>query len=176
MSSRPRQKSAPESPAARLALAGIVIGSGYLLLSAGAALYHPRHRPSPADTAASPSGRSLEACWNDLMSLVDAHEEQIRRSARLVGRYDGDAIQSWSVQQAEWRERWHSVGRRCRWDDSDGRPGLTFKEERVLRAYRELWDHAEQCDLRIMKYARAGSGAWFVLSRDLESLGAEFNR
>jgi hypothetical protein len=92
----------------------VAIGTLYLLLSVGVALYQRRNVVLGDRISTQLKPGEIKGCFEELHDVSVALEKHLENAYHLLGGYDSEEARRWADEGEMWRRRWLVLGERCR--------------------------------------------------------------
>lgn len=135
-------------------LAFVTVGSTYVLGSVGVTIYRRRAPVSPgAPVSDAPTRNELEGCFEELDDLAESLEKHLENFHHLLAGYDPDEAQRWADDGSRWRQRWQTLGRRCRFPEVHGRQ-LRAELEEMAALHEELGESEARYTQELLRFGK----------------------
>jgi hypothetical protein len=116
----------------------VSVGSLYLLVSVGVAIYRRRHAvPASAMVSAPITDQEMRSCYEELDDVMQALQKHLENFHHLLAGYDPAEAQRWAEEGMFWHRQWKVLGQRCRFEEIRA-TRLRKELEEMATAYQEL--------------------------------------
>jgi hypothetical protein len=152
-----------------LVLGFVSLGSAYMLVSVGVAIYRWRHAvPAGAPVGPATSVADLQGCLAELQVVETALERHLENFHDVLAHYGTD--EAWSQSESYWLGQWKAAGQRCRFGERRKGPlAKSWDELRVI--YEDLNNTEVTYTKELQRFAQQQAPRLDHMRARLESVG-----